>query len=57
MPVKFFGQYLLEKNIITPQQLIEAVEYQESKNLKFGEYALSKGYLTAKDVEKIQNEQ
>ena len=57
MPVKFFGQYLLEKNIITPQQLIEAVEYQESKNLKFGEYARSKGYLTQKDIEKIQNEQ
>ncbi len=57
MAVKFFGQYLLEKNIITPQQLIEAVEYQESKNLKFGEYALSKSYLTEKDIERIQNEQ
>jgi CheY-specific phosphatase CheX len=57
MGVKFFGQYLLEKNIITPQQLIEAVEYQESKNLKFGEYALSKGYLTEKDIERIRNEQ
>ncbi len=57
MAVKFFGQYLLEKNIITPRQLIEAVEYQASKNLKFGEYALSKGYLTAKDIERIQNEQ
>lgn len=57
MAVKFFGQYLLEKNIITARQLIEAVEYQASKNLKFGEYALSKGYLTAKDIERIQNEQ
>jgi CheY-specific phosphatase CheX len=57
MAVKFFGQYLLEKNIITPQQLIEAVEYQESKNLKFGEYALLKGYMTEKDIERIQNEQ
>ncbi|MEK7238626.1 MAG: chemotaxis protein CheX, partial [Nitrospirota bacterium] len=46
-----------EKNIITPQQLIEAVEYQESKNLKFGEYALLKGYMTEKDIERIQNEQ
>ena len=57
MSVKFFGQYILEKNIITPQQLIEAVEYQESKNLKFGEYALLRGYLTEKDIERIQNEQ
>ncbi len=57
MGVKFFGQFLLEKNIIKPEELIEAVEYQESRNLKFGEYALSKGYLTEKDSERIQNEQ
>lgn len=57
MGVKFFGQYLLEKKTITPQQLIEAVEYQESKNLKFGEYALSKGYLKRTDIIRIQNEQ
>jgi len=57
MGVKFFGQFLLEKNIITPSQLIEAVEFQEKKNLKFGEYAISKGYITEKDVEKFQQEQ
>ncbi len=57
MGVKFFGQYLLEKNIIKPHELLEAVEYQESKNLNFGEYALSKAYLTEKDITKIQNEQ
>ncbi len=57
MAVKFFGQYLLEKNIIRPQDLVEAVEYQESKNQSFGECAMSKGYLTMEDVKKIQNEQ
>lgn len=57
MGVKFFGQYLLEKNIIKTHELIEAVEYQESKNLPFGKYTLSKGYLTEKDIDKIQNEQ
>jgi CheY-specific phosphatase CheX len=57
MGVKFFGQYLLEKNLITPEQLVETVEYQESKNLKFGEYALSKGYLTKEDIKRIQEEQ
>jgi CheY-specific phosphatase CheX len=55
--VKFFGQYLLEKNIIKPHELIEAVEYQNLKNLFFGEYAISKGYLTQEDVERIKNEQ
>lgn len=57
MAIKFFGQYLLEKNIVKPSELIEAVEYQEKKNLKFGEYAISKGYVTENDVEKFQNEQ
>ncbi len=57
MAIKFFGQYLLEKNIINPSELIDAVKYQESKNLKFGEYALSKCYINEKDMERIKNEQ
>lgn len=57
MGIKFFGQYLIWRNIITPQQLIEAVEYQESRNLRFGDYARSKGYLTESDVKRIQDEQ
>jgi len=57
MSVKFFGQYLLEKNIITPQQLVEAVSLQESSNLKFGDYAVSKGYLTKEQATRINLEQ
>ncbi|MEF9425841.1 MAG: chemotaxis protein CheX [Candidatus Mariimomonas ferrooxydans] len=57
MAIKFFGQYLLEKNIIKPSELIDAVKYQESKNIKLGEYALSKCYINEKDLERIQNEQ
>lgn len=57
MSVKFFGQFLLEKNIITPEQLIEAVSFQEASNLKFGDYAVSKGYLTKKEVAEVQAEQ
>ncbi|GBE37836.1 MAG TPA: hypothetical protein ENG95_02930 [Nitrospirae bacterium] len=57
MPVKFFGQYLLEKGLILPRQLMQAVKYQAEKNLRFGQYAVAKGYLTEKDVEKIQNQQ
>lgn len=57
MGVRFFGQYLLEKNIVTARQLIEAAEYQESKNLKFGEYAVHKGFIKEADVKKIYEEQ
>jgi CheY-specific phosphatase CheX len=54
MSVKFFGQFLIEKNIITPEQLIDAVDFQETVNQKFGDYAVSKGYLTKDDVLKVQ---
>ncbi|MEW5944627.1 MAG: chemotaxis protein CheX [bacterium] len=57
MVPKFFGQYLLEREILTSRQLVEAINYQRSKVLKLGEIALSKGFLTEKDVAKIHNEQ
>ncbi len=57
MAIKFFGQYLLEKNIIKPNELIEAVEFQEHKNLRFGDYALLKGYITDDDVERFLHKQ
>jgi CheY-specific phosphatase CheX len=57
MSIKFFGQFLLENNVIIAEQLLEAVRFQESKNLKFGDYACSKGYLTEEDVERLQEEQ
>lgn len=57
MSIKFFGQFLLERNVITPQQLLEAVEFQETKNLKFGAYAVLKGYLTNDEVKRVLDEQ
>ncbi len=57
MSVKFFGQFLLEKNIIKPEALLEAVKYQESHNLRFGEYAQLKGHIAKQDVEIVLNEQ
>lgn len=57
MAIKFFGQYLLEKGKITPQQLLEAVEYQKEVNVTVGTLAIEKGYLTSQQVEKINKEQ
>jgi CheY-specific phosphatase CheX len=54
MAVKFFGQYLLEKNIIKREALLEAVEFQKSKNMDFGECALAKGYITEKDLANLK---
>jgi CheY-specific phosphatase CheX len=57
MSVKFFGQFLLERVVLTPEQLLEAVSYQENRNLRFGQYAERKGFLTSKDVKLLNNEQ
>jgi CheY-specific phosphatase CheX len=57
MSIKFFGQFLLERAVISPAELLEAVQHQESRNRRIGEYAVQKGYLTKKDVDTILAEQ
>jgi hypothetical protein len=57
MGIKFFGQYLLEKGIISPKQLLEAVEYQKEINVSLGTLALEKGLLTSEQIKKIHDEQ
>ena len=54
---KFFGQFLLEKGAITREQLIDALEYQQSRVLKLGEIAVQQGYLTPEQVKFINEEQ
>ena len=57
MAVKFFGQYLLDKKLITENQLQEAVDFQKKVNLKLGEIAIRKGILTAEQVKSIHSKQ
>lgn len=57
MVPKFFGQHLLERDILTKDQLIESINYQKSKILKLGEIAVTKGFISEKDAAKINNEQ
>ncbi|OGF68176.1 MAG: hypothetical protein A2Y62_05275 [Candidatus Fischerbacteria bacterium RBG_13_37_8] len=57
MGIKFFGQYLLEKGVITKQQLLEAVAFQEQQNIKFGVYAMRKGYISKEQLESVLKEQ
>jgi len=54
---KFFGQYLLEKDVLDKDQLIESINYQKSRILKLGEIAIKKNFMSEKDVAKIHNEQ
>jgi CheY-specific phosphatase CheX len=57
MSIRFFGQFLLEKNSLTVDQLIQATKYQESINLKFGEYAHTMSYISDSDIQRLQDEQ
>ena len=57
MGVKFFGQYLLEKNIIKPHELMKAVEYQEQRYTDFGDCAIEKGYITKEELVKLKRKQ
>jgi CheY-specific phosphatase CheX len=51
MAIKFFGQFLVEKNIVKMDDLLRAIELQDQKNLKIGEMAVSVGYITQADID------
>lgn len=57
MAVKFFGQFLVENNIVSREALLKAIDLQERKNVKFGEMALSLGLVTSDDIERAHNAQ
>ena len=57
MAVKFFGQFLVENNIVSREALLKAIDLQEQKNLKFGEMALSLGCVSKEDIERAHNAQ
>ncbi|MEJ2201287.1 MAG: hypothetical protein P8X63_09800 [Desulfuromonadaceae bacterium] len=57
MAVKFFGQFLLEKGVVGQKALLQAIDLQETTNLKFGATALSMGLLTVEAFERIHDAQ
>lgn len=57
MGIQFFGEFLIDRWIITRGQLIEALELQDYRNLKFGEVAMQKKYLDEKQVDQINERQ
>ena len=50
MHTQFFGNFLLNKGVITPEQLIEALKVQSSTHKKFGTLAIHSGYMSASEV-------
>lgn len=53
MYTQFFGNFILNKGAITPEQLIDAISYQKATHIKLGTLAIHAGYMTASEVESI----
>ncbi|WKY47893.1 chemotaxis protein CheX [Eubacteriaceae bacterium ES3] len=52
---KYFGNYLLKKKIITPEQLKEVLNKQESSRVKLGVLAIESGLMNAQQVNKVHH--
>lgn len=50
---QYFGQYLLNKGLLTPEQLYDVLTYERSARAKFGVLAIDAGIMTAAQVEEV----
>jgi CheY-specific phosphatase CheX len=57
MAVKFFGQFLVERGLVSSSAVLEAIALQEKNNLKLGEMAVAMGLITKQDIERAHNAQ
>ena len=57
MFTQFFGNYLLNKKLVSTWQLTEALQLQKTTRLKLGVLAINAGYMTAEQVDDVHNAQ
>ncbi len=57
MGVKFFGQYLVEKQVVVADQIREAIEFQERTNISFEALAVEIGIVAASEVARARKQQ
>lgn len=53
MYAQFFGNFLLSRNIVTTEQLIQAMHKKSSTQIKLGTLAIHAGYMTASEVDRV----
>ena len=51
MYTQFFGNYLLQRQIVTNEQLLSAMQRASKSRLKVGTLALHQGYMTTQEIE------
>lgn len=54
---QFFGNYLLEKQLITREQLKEVLEVHHATRLKIGVLAVNSGFMNAEDIDTVHAQQ
>ena len=54
---KYFGHYLLNRELLTREQLEDALEFQKSVHVKFGVLAVDESYMTPLQVEEVHEKQ
>lgn len=57
MAVKFFGQFLVERGVVSRESLLQAITLQESTNKGLGEIVVEMGMMTQNDAERINQAQ
>ena len=57
MSVKFFGQFLLERGVVGRDALLTALDLQDGRNLRLGDYAVRRGYMTEAQAETLNRQQ
>ena len=53
MFTQLFGNFLLQKGIVTTEQLIEAIKHSSESHIKVGSLAIHSGYMTPEQVERV----
>lgn len=53
MFTQFFGNYLLNQKLVTPEQLVDAMQEKNNTRMKLGVLAINAGYMTASQVERV----
>ena len=53
MFTQFFGNYLLNKGLVSASQLSDALSVQKQTRLKLGVLAINAGYMTAEQVDMV----
>lgn len=57
MFTQFFGNFLLNEQYVTAEQLLEAIHAKNKTRLKLGVLAIDAGYMTAEQVEEVHERQ